>query len=153
MMIRIQRDAFDAAAELRSFSATAAGAGATAMFVGSVRRESDGRPITAMTLEHYPGMTEKALRDIEAEALRRWPIEHSLIVHRYGRLAPGDDIVLVITSSAHRQATFAACEFLMDWLKTKAPFWKFEEDGTSADWVEAKTSDDAAAARWERQPG
>jgi len=148
-MIRIQREAFDAAAELRTFSAAAAGAGATAMFIGAVRRESDGKPITAMTLEHYPGMTEKALAGIEAAALGRWPIERSLIIHRYGRLEPGEDIVLVITTSAHRQAAFAACEFLMDWLKTKAPFWKFEETGTEADWVEAKASDGAAAARWE----
>jgi molybdopterin synthase catalytic subunit len=147
-MIRVQREVFDAAAELRSFSAAAPGVGATAMFVGSVRGENDGKTISAMTLEHYPGMTERALADIEAEALARWPIERLLIIHRYGRLEPSDDIVLVITSSAHRHAAFAACEFLMDWLKTKAPFWKFEEGETGSDWVEAKTSDDEAAARW-----
>jgi molybdopterin synthase catalytic subunit len=147
-MIRIQNEAFDAGAELKAFSAALAGVGATAMFVGSVRSERDGRAISAMTLEHYPGMTERALKDIETEALRRWPIEQILIIHRYGRLEPGDDIVLVITASAHRQAAFAACEFLMDWLKTKAPFWKLEEGPSGADWVEAKASDDAAAARW-----
>jgi molybdopterin synthase catalytic subunit len=147
-MIRVQREEFDPAAELRTFLAAAGDAGATAMFIGSVRSDSDGRAISAMTLEHYPGMTEKALGDIEAEALRRWPIDRALIIHRYGRLLPGDNIVLVITSSAHRQAAFAACEFLMDWLKTKAPFWKFEEGQSGSDWIEAKASDDEAAARW-----
>jgi molybdopterin synthase catalytic subunit len=148
-MIRIQREAFNAPAELQSFSASGGASGATAMFIGSVRSESEGRTISAMTLEHYPGMTEKALIEIEVEAVRRWPIERSLIIHRYGRLLPGDDIVLVIASSAHRHAAFAACEFLMDWLKTKAPFWKFEESKSGSDWVEAKASDDEAAARWE----
>ena len=152
-MIKVQDTAFDAATELRQFQEANRSAGATVMFIGTVREMSEGARIDRMTLEHYPGMTEKALSDIEAEARKRWPIEASLIIHRYGRLSPGDDIVLVITVSAHRQAAFEANEFLMDWLKTKAPFWKFEEDGTSADWVEAKTSDDAAAARWERQPG
>ena len=103
-----------------------------------------------MTLEHYPGMTEKALADIEAEALARWPIDASLIIHRYGRLEPGEDIVLVITASAHREAAFAACHFLIDWLKTKAPFWKLEEGAGGASWVEARDSDEHAAARWEK---
>jgi molybdopterin synthase catalytic subunit len=102
-----------------------------------------------MTLEHYPGMTEKALAGIEAEAHARWPLEASLIIHRHGRLAPGDDIVLVVTASAHREAAFAACHFLIDWLKTKAPFWKLEEGTGGANWVEAKASDDDAARRWE----
>jgi molybdopterin synthase catalytic subunit len=103
-----------------------------------------------MTLEHYPGMTEKLLAEIDAEAHDRWPLEASLIVHRYGRLEAGDRIVLVIAASGHRDAAFEACRFLIDWLKTRAPFWKQEEaeDGTTR-WVEAKDSDDAAAARWE----
>ena len=104
-----------------------------------------------MTLEHYPGMTEKALGEIEAEALARWPIDASLIIHRCGRLEPGEDIVLVITASAHREAAFAACHFLIDWLKTKAPFWKLEEGPDGAGWVQAKDSDDEAAARWQKQ--
>src|SRR6187551_77494 len=103
-MIRIQRQAFDAAGEFKAFTAAHRGSGATALFVGSVRGENDGQPVGAMTLEHYPGMTEKALADIEDEAFRRWPIEHALVIHRYGRLEPGEDIVLVITSSSHREA-------------------------------------------------
>jgi molybdopterin synthase catalytic subunit len=105
-----------------------------------------------MTLEHYPGMTERALQEIEAEALRRWPLDASLIIHRYGRLEPGEDIVLVITASAHRAAAFDACHFLIDWLKTRAPFWKLEESPRGANWVAAKDSDDDAAARWEAPP-
>jgi molybdopterin synthase catalytic subunit len=116
-----------------------------------VRDVSEGRQVKAMTLEHYPGMTEKALEEIDVEARRRWPLDASLIVHRYGRLEPGEDIVLVITASAHRETAFAACHFLIDWLKTKAPFWKLEEDGTAAEWVAAKDSDDLAAARWEKK--
>ena len=101
-----------------------------------------------MTLEHYPGMTEKKLIEIEVEARRRWPIEASLIIHRYGRLEPGERIVLVIVASAHRQAAFEACAFLVDWLKTKAPFWKLEDTEHGAQWVAARDSDDKAAARW-----
>lgn len=148
-MIRVQREAFDAAAELREFKAASPETGATALFIGSVRGQGDGGAITAMTLEHYPGMTEKALSEIEAEALRRWPISRVLVIHRYGRLEPSEDIVLVITASSHREAAFAACEFLMDWLKTKAPFWKYEEGAGAERWVAAKTSDDEAAMRWE----
>jgi molybdopterin synthase catalytic subunit len=120
------------------------------MFLGSVREMSEGAEVRAMTLEHYPGMTEKALAEIEAEALRRWPIDASLIIHRHGRLEPGEDIVLVITASAHREAAFEACHFLIDWLKTKAPFWKLEEGPEGASWVAAKDSDDAAADRWKK---
>jgi molybdopterin synthase catalytic subunit len=105
--------------------------------------------LKAMTLEHYPGMTEKMLREIEAEANDRWPLEASLIVHRYGRLEPGDQIVLVATASPHRQAAFDSCAFLIDWLKTKAPFWKLEDtQNEGARWVEAKAADDRAAERW-----
>jgi molybdopterin synthase catalytic subunit len=150
-MIRIQDKAFDAAAELKRFQAANRLSGATAMFIGTVREMSEGAPIDHMTLEHYPGMTEKALAEIEAQALTRWPLDASLIIHRHGRLRPGDDIVLVITASAHRQAAFAACEFLMDWLKTKAPFWKLEESAGQSRWVDAKGEDDEAARRWDRR--
>ncbi len=151
-MIRVQEQAFDTGAELSALKAGNHNIGGTVVFVGSVRDVSDGATVSAMTLEHYPGMTEQALAGIDAEAHRRWPLDASLIVHRFGRLEPGDDIVLVITASAHRQAAFDACHFLIDWLKTKAPFWKLEEDGSTAHWVDAKASDDAATARWEKPP-
>jgi molybdopterin synthase catalytic subunit len=151
-MIRVQIEPFDAGAELAAFKAGRHDIGGTVMFVGTVRDLSDGRAVTAMTLEHYPGMTEAALADIEAEAQRRWPLTASLIVHRYGRLEPGEDIVLVLAASAHREAAFEACHFLIDWLKTKAPFWKLEDDGGKAHWVEAKASDDTAAERWDSPP-
>jgi molybdopterin synthase catalytic subunit len=147
-MIRVQDSPFDPGAELALLKAGEGGAGATVMFVGSVREMSDGRAIAAMTLEHYPAMTMRALTDIEAEARRRWPLEDTLIVHRYGRLEPGEDIVLVITLASHRQAAFEACAFLMDWLKTRAPFWKLEADATGERWVEARGSDEEAARRW-----
>jgi molybdopterin synthase catalytic subunit len=125
-----------------------------ASFIGLVRDMTrdgagGGADTSAMTLEHYPGMTEKLLAEIEAEANRRWPLQASLIVHRYGRLEPGDRIVLVVTASAHRQAALEACHFLIDWLKTKAPFWKLEETGDGeGKWVDARATDDAAADRW-----
>ena len=147
-MIRVQQEKFDVGTELARLRHGNVESGATAMFVGTVRRGSGDAQITDMTLEHYPGMTEKALAGIEAEALERWPLDETLIVHRYGRMEPGDDIVLVIVMSAHRSAAFAACEFLMDWLKTSAPFWKLETRGDDASWVEAKDSDDAARDRW-----
>lgn len=149
-MIRVQEQAFDAGAELQQLKAGNTSIGGTVMFLGTVRDLSGGADVKAMTLEHYPGMTEKALAEIEAEAQRRWPLDASLIIHRYGRLGPGEDIVLVITASAHREAAFAACHFLIDWLKTKAPFWKLEEGSEGASWVAAKGSDDDAAARWEK---
>lgn len=148
-MIRVQEEPFDAGAELAALKAGRTDIGGTVMFLGTVRDLSGGSGVRAMTLEHYPGMTEKALEEIEAQALARWPIDASLVIHRYGRLEPGDDIVLVITASAHREAAFEACHFLIDWLKTKAPFWKLEEGAEGASWVEAKDSDDQAAARWE----
>ena len=150
-MIRIQEQPFDAGAELQALRAGRSGIGGTVMFLGSVRDFSGGADVRAMTLEHYPGMTERALTEIEAEALSRWPIDASLIIHRHGRLEPGEDIVLVITASAHREAAFEACHFLIDWLKTKAPFWKLEEGSEGANWVEAKDSDDDAAARWDKR--
>jgi molybdopterin synthase catalytic subunit len=118
-----------------------------------VRVGNDGRDVVAMTLEHYPGMTESELARVEAEAAGRWPLQASLIVHRYGRLEPGDNIVLVVTASAHREAAFAAAEFLMDYLKTSAPFWKKELGADGAErWVEARETDDAAAGRWSHHP-
>jgi molybdopterin synthase catalytic subunit len=149
-MIRVQEHPFDAGAELAALKSGRTDIGGTVMFLGTVRDLSEGAEVRAMTLEHYPGMTEKALEEIEAEALRRWPIDASLVIHRYGRLEPGEDIVLVITASAHREAAFEACHFLIDWLKTKAPFWKLEENPEGAAWVAAKDSDDSAAARWEK---
>jgi molybdopterin synthase catalytic subunit len=124
-----------------------------ASFVGLVRDMggpgSSADQVSALTLEHYPGMTEKRLAEIEAEALARWPLEATVIIHRVGRLLPGDRIVLVATASSHRQAALESCQFLIDWLKTKAPFWKKEEfTSGGATWVEARDADDAAAARW-----
>jgi molybdopterin synthase catalytic subunit len=148
-MIRVQQEPFDAGAELAKLKAGKTHIGGTVLFVGSVRDLSEGKDVRAMTLEHYPGMTEAALRDIEGQAHARWPLDETLIIHRYGRMEPGEDIVLVIAASAHRDAAFAACHFLIDWLKTKAPFWKLEEGAAGSDWVDAKDSDDQAAARWD----
>jgi len=155
-MIRIQREDFDPGQELAALTAGRTDVGGAVLFCGLVREMSGAAPaakrIGAMTLEHYPGMTEKMLAGIEAEAQRRWPLAAALIVHRYGRLEPGERIVLVITCSAHREAAFEANMFLVDWLKTKAPFWKLEESAGGAAWVEARASDDEAAARWTQPP-
>ena len=155
-MIRVQQEDFDIGAELAALSAGDTTIGGVASFTGLVRDmtpiEGADRSISTMTLEHYPGMTEKKLSEIEAEANQRWPLAASLIIHRYGRLAPGDQIVFVACASAHRQAAFDACQFLMDWLKTDAPFWKLEDTDTGGVWVEARDSDDAAAARWSKDP-
>lgn len=148
--VRVQREDFDTAAELERLTAGRRHIGAVVTFTGLVRDVAEGKPIQRMTLEHYPGMTEKQLGAIVAEAEGRWPLDACLVIHRYGALEPGDRIVLVIVASAHRQAAFEACGFLIDWLKTKAPFWKLEEQGGERRWVEAKASDDAAAARWQR---
>jgi molybdopterin synthase catalytic subunit len=148
-MIIVQEKSFDVGVELARLKGIRTDIGGTAVFVGSVRDLSDGTQISAMTLEHYPGMTEKALADIETEARARWPLKDALIIHRYGTLQPGDDIVLVITCSAHRDAAFEACQFLMDWLKTKAPFWKLEARPQGVHWVESKEKDDEAAKRWD----
>jgi molybdopterin synthase catalytic subunit len=147
-MIRVQREDFDIGAELDQLARGRTGIGGIASFVGLVRDIAGGEQVGAMTLEHYPGMTERQLAEIEAEACRRWPLDAVLIVHRYGRLEPGERIVLVATASAHREAAFASCHFLVDWLKTKAPFWKLEETPKGARWVDAQASDDAAAKRW-----
>lgn len=144
-MIRIQRETFDVGREVAALTAGNTRIGGVASFVGLVR---DLGGLRSMTLEHYPGMTERQLELIDAEAHRRWPLEASLIVHRYGRLEPGDPIVLTITASAHRQAAFDSCNFLMDWLKTEAPFWKREEGADGERWVAARADDDAARERW-----
>jgi molybdopterin synthase catalytic subunit len=152
-MIRVQREDFDPGAELSKLTDGRADIGGAVSFVGLVRDLAGDSKISAMTLEHYPSMTEKQLQEIEAEANRRWPLAASLIVHRYGRLEPGDRIVLVITASAHREAAFQACEFLIDWLKTKAPFWKLEDTDKGPQWVAADARDDQAAARWVKNSG
>ncbi|HWT99150.1 MAG TPA: molybdenum cofactor biosynthesis protein MoaE [Terriglobales bacterium] len=153
-MIRVQQEDFDIGAELDRLSQGNHAIGGVASFLGLVRDMAPagaaGDKVGAMTLEHYPGMTEKQLAAIEAEARQRWPLQECLIIHRYGRLLPGDRIVLVATASAHRQAALDSCAFLIDWLKTKAPFWKLEDGPEGSQWVEAKGSDDAAAKRWNK---
>ena len=149
-MIRVQREDFDIGAEIEALSGGRHDIGAVASFVGIARADKGGagETVTAMTLEHYPAMTERQLADIEAEACRRWNLTASLIVHRYGRLEPGARIVLVATAAPHRRAALDACAFLIDWLKTKAPFWKREETDAGARWVAARAADDRAAERW-----
>ncbi|MCC2102189.1 MAG: molybdenum cofactor biosynthesis protein MoaE [Hyphomicrobiales bacterium] len=148
MAVRVQSESFDAAAEARALTAGSADVGAVVTFVGLCRDE--GGTLAALELEHYPGMAEEEISRVVAEAQARWPLMGATAIHRYGKIAPGEDIVLVVTASAHRAAAFAAAEFLMDYLKTRAPFWKKEhrKDGTSGDWVAAKDADDAAADRW-----
>jgi molybdopterin synthase catalytic subunit len=149
-MIRVQQQAFDVGAELAALKRGKTNIGGSAVFVGTVRDLNEGADVSAMTLEHYPGMTEKALAGVEKEARKRWPLDEVLIVHRFGRMLPGEDIVMVICCSSHREAAFDACHFLMDWLKTKAPFWKLEEGKTGAAWVEERNSDSVAARRWDK---
>ena len=148
MTVKVQSEDFDVGAELAAMTGGKTGIGGVTLFVGLVRDMAGGESVSAMTLEHYPGMTERQLEAIEAEAQARWPLDDVLIIHRYGRLEPGDRIVLVATASAHREAAFESCHFLIDWLKTRAPFWKMEATPEGERWVEAKDSDDAAAARW-----
>jgi molybdopterin synthase catalytic subunit len=147
-VIKVQREDFDTGAELAGLARGNHKVGGVASFVGLVRDVAGGDCVGAMTLEHYPGMTEKMLAKIEQEARHRWALEDCLIIHRYGRLEPGEQIVLVATASAHRQAALEACAFLIDWLKTKAPFWKLEETRDGARWVAARADDDKAAQRW-----
>ena len=149
MSVRVQENDFDVGDEIKIFCASTKGdAGALVTFTGIVREGAEDSPISSMTLEHYPQMTQNELEKIEMEAHHRWPLIGSLIIHRYGELKPTDNIVLVITSSAHRQAAFEAAEFLVDWLKTKAPFWKLEITREGPSWGAAKNSDDQAAQRW-----
>ena len=146
--IRLQQEPFDAAAEARALTRGHTDVGAVVTFTGICRGDEDGEPIAGLTLEHYPGMAEAEIgRHIEA-AERRWSLRGVTVVHRHGRIAPGEDIVLVVTASSHRHDAFAAAEFLMDYLKTRAPFWKREERADGTRWVEAKQSDDQAADRW-----
>ena len=146
--VRVQAEDFDAGAEIARLHAGRDDLGAVASFVGLVR----GGEVAAMTLEHYPGMTERQLRAVADEAAARWPLQGVIVVHRHGRLVPGDRIVLVAVAAPHRAAAFEACAYLMDWLKTQAPFWKREETADGSRWVEAKADDDAAAARWSAGP-
>ncbi len=149
LTVRVQTETFDTGAELAALLNGRTDIGGVGCFVGIVRDSHAGQPISAMTLEHYPGMTERALAAIAAEAARRWDLLGCTVIHRHGRLRPGDPIVLVLATSAHRQAALDATGFLIDWLKTRAPFWKQEELANGAvHWVEAREADDAAAARW-----
>jgi molybdopterin synthase catalytic subunit len=149
--VRVQQADFDLGAEIAALRAGNPKIGAIASFIGLVRDTNDGDSVATMTLEHYPGMTEKALEAIVVDARARWDILDVLVVHRVGELRPTDQIVMVVVSSSHRGDAFAACEFVMDYLKTEAPFWKKEQTGQGARWVEARASDDDAAARWKRE--
>lgn len=151
IVVRVQPKPFDAAAELAALTEGRSDVGAVVSFTGLVRADAGnlGR-LTALTLEHYPAMTTRAIATVAAEAEARWPLTGGIIIHRVGRLLPGEPIVLVAVASAHRAAAFAGAEFLIDWLKTRAPFWKREETGGTSRWVAAKASDDAAADRWDQ---
>jgi len=150
--VRLQREEFDAAAEAAALTRGRTDIGALVTFTGICRGAESGEPIAALTLEHYPGMAEAEIARHVEEAITRWPLMGVAVIHRYGRIAPGENIVLVVTASSHREAAFAAAEFLMDYLKTRAPFWKQVEAAAGKTWVEAKDADDAAAARWQK-PG
>ena len=146
--IRIQQADFDIAQEIARLSAGRTDVGAVVSFTGICRGIEGSEPIAALTLEHYPGMAEAEIKRHADEAIARWPLQGLTIIHRFGRIAPGQNIVLVVTASSHRQAAFEAAEFLMDYLKTNAPFWKQEESARGTSWIEARDHDDAAAARW-----
>ena len=150
MIISVQTEDFDAGAELAQMRLAHPEVGALVSFVGQVRDLNDGSVVSGMHLEHYPGMTEKALAAIANKAMQRWELADALVIHRYGDLKPLDQIVLVVVASAHRQAAFAACEFIMDYLKTEAPFWKKESTPEGELWVDAKEVDEAAKSRWNR---
>jgi molybdopterin synthase catalytic subunit len=146
--IRLQREAFDVAAETAAMTRGRTDIGAVVTFTGICRADESGAPIAALTLEHYPGMAEAEIARHVEEACTRWPLLGVTVIHRFGRIEPGEVIVAVATASSHRQAAFSAASFLMDYLKTRAPFWKQVEAPTGGAWVEAKTTDDAAADRW-----
>ena len=151
MSVRVQSEDFDIGREIAAVTSGNTDIGAVVTFTGVVRGAAGASAITSMTLEHYPGMTESELEQVEAEAHKRWPLHATRIVHRVGALAPGDNIVLVVAASAHRHAAFEAAEFLMDYLKTRAPFWKKETDGSGTGrWVDARESDDEAVERWKK---
>jgi molybdopterin synthase catalytic subunit len=150
--IRLQREAFDIAAEVAKLTSGRTDIGAVVTFTGVCRTDENGKPIAALILEHYPGMAEaEIVRHVE-EARARWPLLGVTVIHRHGRLTPGEVIVLVVTASSHREAAFAAAAFLMDYLKTRAPFWKRVETADGTAWVDAKAADDAAAERWAAPP-
>jgi molybdopterin synthase catalytic subunit len=149
MSVSVQEPDFDVGAEIAALSKGRGDVGAVANFVGLVRGGSEAEGVTAMTLEHYPGMTEKALEEIVVDANKRFKLLAVRVIHRFGRLQPGDQIVFVGVASAHRGEAFAACEFIMDFLKTNAPFWKKEETPEGARWVDARDSDNSAASRWD----
>jgi molybdopterin synthase catalytic subunit len=149
MPVRVQTEDFDVSAEIKALRQGDARVGAVAVFVGTVRDRNDGATVSAMTLEHYPEMTQKALQDIIEQAKGRWDIYDTLIIHRVGPLQIEDQIVLVAVTSAHRGEAFAACEFVMDYLKTKAPFWKKEKTPTGSRWVDTRESDDQALKKWQ----
>ncbi|MGY3620845.1 molybdenum cofactor biosynthesis protein MoaE [Bradyrhizobium sp. USDA 10063] len=146
--IRIQEADFDIAQEIAAIGKGRTDIGAVVSFAGICRGSEDGEPIAALTLEHYPGMAEAEIRRHAEEAMSRWPLSGLTVIHRVGRITPGENIVLVVTASQHRQAAFQAAEFLMDYLKSSAPFWKREESARGSSWIEARDQDDAAAARW-----
>lgn len=146
--VRIQRESFDAAAEAKKLTRGRTDVGAVVTFTGVCRGAEDGESITALTLEHYPGMAEAEIERHVAEAAERWPLLGVTVIHRHGRIVPGEDIMMVATVSSHREAAFAAAEFLMDYLKTRAPFWKQVEKTGRKIWVDAKATDDTAAERW-----
>jgi molybdopterin synthase catalytic subunit len=152
MKIRLQTEDFDVAAEAAALLAGRTDIGAVVTFTGVCRGTEAGEPLAALTLEHYPQMAEAEITRHVAEAEDRWPLMGVTIIHRYGRIEPGQNIVLVVAAAAHRQDAFAAAEFLMDYLKTRAPFWKREERPSGSAWVEAKETDDRAVARWDRRP-
>ena len=149
MSVRVQAEDFDVSKEMLVLRQKNPKVGAVASFVGVVRDLNDGDEVSALTLEHYPGMTERSLEEIVSEAKSRWNIYDALIIHRVGTLLPLDQIVLVLVTSAHRGESFKACEFLMDYLKTRAPFWKKEQTSSGERWVDARTTDSVAAMRWE----
>lgn len=146
--VRIQSEPFDAAAEAKKLTRGRTDVGAVVTFTGICRGAENGEPIAALNLEHYPGMAETEIERHVAEAIERWPLQGVTVIHRHGRIVPGEDIMMVATASSHREAAFAAAEFLMDYLKTRAPFWKQVEKADGKIWVEAKATDDAAAERW-----
>ena len=148
--IRIQEADFDIAQEIAALTRGRTGIGAVVSFSGICRGSENGEPIAALTLEHYPGMAEEEIKRHADEAMSRWPLTGLTVIHRVGRIAPGENIVLVLAASQHRQAAFHAAEFLMDYLKTNAPFWKREESARGSSWIEACDHDDAATARWTR---
>lgn len=150
MAVRIQTEAFDSGAEINALRGDRTDVGAIVSFIGTVRDLHEGTAVSTLTLEHYPGMTENALESIVSEAHERWDVLDLLVIHRVGMMRPPDPIVLVVVLSAHRGEAFAACEFVMDWLKTRAPFWKKEQTPDGTRWVDARAADDHAASRWDQ---